>query len=110
MKGKKPHTAAAREALEEAGVTGVIAKRPIGAYQYIKRLKNGAPLLCTVDVFPMMVSYQMKHWPEQHQRNARWFLPAEAIDAVDEIELKAIIAGFMSTTPNVDQDLDASCH
>ena len=94
MKGRKPHAAAAREALEEAGVVGRIAKQPVGSYQYIKRLKNGAPLQCTVDVFPMMVSRQRDRWREQDERTVRWFPAEEAAVAVEEPELQALIDEF----------------
>jgi len=94
MKGKKPHAAAAREALEEAGAVGKIAKTPFGAYRYVKRLKNGAPLVCSVDVFALQVIRQRKRWPEQHQRTAHWFTVAEAAAAVDEPELQALIERF----------------
>ena len=91
MKGKRPHAAAAREALEEAGVTGHVGKRPMGAYSYVKRLKNGAPLECVVDVFPLRVAGQRTHWPEQAERTARWFPIEEAAQAVQEPELQALI-------------------
>jgi 8-oxo-dGTP pyrophosphatase MutT (NUDIX family) len=94
MKGRKPHAAAAREALEEAGVAGRIAKKPVGSYQYVKRLKNGAPLICTVEVFPMMVSRQRNRWAEQDQRTVRWFPAEEAAMAVEEPELQALIDAF----------------
>jgi 8-oxo-dGTP pyrophosphatase MutT (NUDIX family) len=94
MKGRKPHAVAAREALEEAGVVGRIGKRPVGSYQYVKRLKNGAPLLCTVEVFPMMVERQRDRWREQDQRTARWFPAEEAAAAVEEPELQALIDEF----------------
>jgi 8-oxo-dGTP pyrophosphatase MutT (NUDIX family) len=45
MKGRKPHAAAAQEALEEAGVVGKIGKDPVGIYHYIKRMKNGSQQL-----------------------------------------------------------------
>src|SRR5262249_56765677 len=41
-KGKSPHGSAAREAFEEAGVVGAVAKRPVGSFSYHKRLKSGA--------------------------------------------------------------------
>src|SRR3954470_23354950 len=41
IKGRRPHVAAAREALEEAGLVGRVDKEPIGTYRYNKRLKNG---------------------------------------------------------------------
>ncbi len=43
MKGKTAHAAAAREALEEAGLKGKIGKQSLGDYSYGKRLSNGAP-------------------------------------------------------------------
>ena len=94
MKNKKPHAAAAREALEEAGVTGRVMKRPIGTYSYIKRLKNGAPLQCSVDVFPLKVEQQRDRWPEQAQRTGRWFSAEEAAESVEEPELRALITSF----------------
>jgi 8-oxo-dGTP pyrophosphatase MutT (NUDIX family) len=94
MKNKKPHAAAAREALEEAGVTGRVLKRPIGAYSYIKRLKNGAPLQCSVDVFPLKVTGQVTRWREQGERTGRWFSIEEAAEAVDEEDLKVLIRRF----------------
>ena len=94
MKGKKPHAAAAREALEEAGVVGPIGRRSIGSYSYVKRLKNGAPLLCTVEVFPLMVSRRRDRWREQDQRTSQWFPAEEAATMVEEPELQALIDEF----------------
>ena len=94
MKGRKPYAAAAREALEEAGVVGTIGKTPIGAYRYVKRLKNGAPLVCSVDVFALLVARQRRRWPEQHQRTAHWFPVAEAAAVVQEPELQDLIERF----------------
>jgi 8-oxo-dGTP pyrophosphatase MutT (NUDIX family) len=94
MKNKKPHAAAAREALEEAGVTGRVLKRPIGTYSYVKRLKNGAPLQCSVDVYPLKVTGQRTRWPEQGERTGRWFPVEEAAAAVDEPDLQLLIRQF----------------
>ena len=94
MKGRKPHQAAAQEALEEAGVEGVITEEPIGGYQYKKRLGNGAELQCTVDVYSLEVERQRKRWPEQHQRTAHWFTPEEAAEAVHEPDLQELILSF----------------
>jgi 8-oxo-dGTP pyrophosphatase MutT (NUDIX family) len=99
MAGKKPHAAAAQEALEEAGVIGKIAKTPIGAYTYVKRLKNGAGLVCKVDVYPLAVARQLKRWPEQAQRTAHWFAPYEAAQAVNEPELDELIEAFGANPP-----------
>ncbi len=94
MKGRKPHAAAAREALEEAGLIGKIAKEPIGVYSYHKRLKNGASLLCDVTVFPMKVERERKRWLEMDQRTRQWFSLPEAAQAVHEPELREVIDQF----------------
>jgi 8-oxo-dGTP pyrophosphatase MutT (NUDIX family) len=94
MKGVKPHAVAAIEAQQEAGLTGKIEKTKIGCFHYQKRLKNGAVILCRVDVFPMQVLRQAKHWPEQGQRVTQWFSYADAAEEVLEVELKALILAF----------------
>lgn len=94
MKGKKPHQAAAIEARQEAGVTGEIEKMPLGEYAYVKRLKDGAPLDCTVQVFPLQVTGQQRHWREKHERVGRWFTAEEAADLVDEASLSALMLAF----------------
>lgn len=94
MKGRKPHAAAAQEALEEAGLLGKIEKKPVGSYHYVKNMRNGAAILCRVDVFPMQVERQRKSWPERDQRVTRWFSLAQAAEVVREPELADIIRDF----------------
>lgn len=94
MKGKLDHQAAAQEAYEEAGLDGVIAETPFGEYEYLKRLKSGAGRLVKVDVFPMKVTGEHATWPEKGQRTLRWMTPVEAALAVQEPELRGLIARF----------------
>lgn len=94
MKGRKPHATAAIEALQEAGLLGKIEKTPLGAFHYHKRLKNGATLLCRVDVFALRVARQRKTWPEKSQRVAKWFGRMEAAQLVQEPELAQLIEDF----------------
>jgi 8-oxo-dGTP pyrophosphatase MutT (NUDIX family) len=91
MKGRSPHAAAAREALEEAGVVGQISKKPLGSYAYEKRMKTGQSIPCRVDVFPLKVSAQKRTWPEKDERAHHWFDWEEAADAVHEPELADLI-------------------
>src|SRR5205085_5647367 len=51
IKGKSSAKSAAREAFEEAGVTGKVKKSPVGTYAYDKRLKNGRLQRVRVTVF-----------------------------------------------------------
>jgi 8-oxo-dGTP pyrophosphatase MutT (NUDIX family) len=91
MKDRKPYAAAKREAFEEAGVRGQIGKRPIGTYEYGKRLKSRTTVTCKVEVFPLKVREQAAKWPERGEREGRWFSPDEAAGVVEEAELREII-------------------
>jgi 8-oxo-dGTP pyrophosphatase MutT (NUDIX family) len=94
MPGRTPGQAAAQEAYEEAGVVGDASTRPIGAYSYGKRLRDGAVQAVEVQVFPLEVLVERLAFPEQGQRDKRWIAPAEAADLVDEPDLQAIIRRF----------------
>ena len=91
MRGRTGRQAAAREAFEEAGLDGAVARRPIGAYTHGKKLKDGTTVTCSVRVYPFAVAGQRARWPEMGERQARWFTPETAAQAVDEPELAALI-------------------
>src|SRR5271169_1941963 len=86
-----PPDSAAREAMEEAGLTGRISDRSIGFYHHEKRLADGSTVPGTVETFVFDVEKQFTSWPEQDQRHTQWFELEEAADAVQEAELSAII-------------------
>ena len=88
------HDAAAREALEEAGVTGVVDPAPIGGFRYDKQRLSGATISTTVAVYALAVTAEHDEWPESAQRVRRWFSPADAADAVDEPDLGTLIRAF----------------
>jgi uncharacterized protein Yka (UPF0111/DUF47 family)/8-oxo-dGTP pyrophosphatase MutT (NUDIX family) len=92
--GMAAHSAAALEAEEEAGVTGLVCPAALGSYRYRKKRSNGASLMFDVDVFPLAVSTELSVWKEQSQRERRWFGLAEAADAVDEPDLRDLIRSF----------------
>ncbi|QZP09788.1 DUF47 family protein [Caenibius sp. WL] len=92
--GLSPHASAAREAEEEAGVLGAACPTPIGTYRFRKRRKSGASVLTDVQVFPFAVTEELESWEEQHERERRWFTLAEAAEAVEEDDLRALIRSF----------------
>ena len=94
IKGKPGPRSAAQEAFEEAGVEGDLDTQAIGAYPYLKRLKDGSTRPLSVEVFPLKVSRELPDWPEKDQRQRRWFKLPEAAEAVDEPELGDIIRSF----------------
>lgn len=94
MKNRTPSQAAEVEAFEEAGVSGAIAKQPVGEYTYAKTLKDGTVAACRVDVFPLAVKRLAKKWKEKGQRHLQWMTQAEAAERVAESELARLIADF----------------
>ena len=91
-----PNESAAHEAMEEAGVIGSISKKPIGSYPYEKRLSDGSAVRCRVRVFALDVEKQFPSWREQDQRRRKWFVAHQAVAAVEEPELRAIIRRLTS--------------
>ncbi|MES2175126.1 DUF47 family protein [Sphingobium sp. AR-3-1] len=94
IKGLAGHRAAELEAYEEAGIHGIACPAPLGRYSYDKRKRKGGSREATVEVFPLAVTGHLTQWPEQGQRELRWFPVAEAAKAVDEPDLQSIIAAF----------------
>lgn len=94
MKGRSPSEAAAREAWEEAGVTGQPKSDAIGCYRYLKNLRPGTDLPCEVTVFPIEVERLEEDFPEAHQRQRKWFKPLKAARKVAEPGLKQLILAF----------------
>ncbi len=92
--GSMPHSAAALEAEEEAGVRGALCPVPLGTYRYRKRRSSGASLMADVELFPLAVTSELPTWKEQAERERRWFSLADAAHAVDEPDLRELIRSF----------------
>jgi 8-oxo-dGTP pyrophosphatase MutT (NUDIX family) len=94
IKGLASHEAAAREAFEEAGVSGDVAKRKLGAFHYDKRLASGRVQKVKVAVFALQVEAMNEAYPEAGQRERFWTSPAEAADLVQEPQLAELLRRF----------------
>jgi 8-oxo-dGTP pyrophosphatase MutT (NUDIX family) len=99
MAGRSGSATAGIEAMEEAGLLGVISKQPIGQYFYEKRFSRYVQT-CRVEVFPMRVARQRDDWPEKHERSTQWFPAEEAMDLVSDPELGALIGAFIRSSAN----------
>jgi 8-oxo-dGTP pyrophosphatase MutT (NUDIX family) len=93
IKGLKSPQTAAREAFEEAGVEGEVAKK-VGVYHYDKRLRSGRMQRVRVGVYPLKVDTEREAWPEVQQREKLWTTPRAAADLVQEPELSQILRTF----------------
>jgi len=88
---------AAREAFEEAGVTGEIGPRPIADFLYIKRLHVFSWARCRVEVYPLRTSCQHLVWPEQASRRSVWMAPGKAAATVRETQLSRVLRAIDSS-------------
>ena len=89
--GNTPQDAALIEAFEEAGVKGRIqSKSALGTHDYVKPDDTEKNRYFT-DVYLMAVDKELDDWPERKERNRTWMTFAEAIDALEEPDLKKIV-------------------
>src|SRR5262245_17289166 len=86
--GEKARDAAIREAEEEAGLRGIVARRRLGRYRHV----NGRGP-CLVDVFLMRVTTVMEEWMEDNLRRRRWMRVSDAADHLRE-ELQDFVYGL----------------
>lgn len=91
MRGKTLSEAAAREAWEEAGVTGEIDTKPIGGFTYTKIRKSGFPVQCRAQVFLMHMTDIAKDYPEATKRTRKWTRLDKAAAMVRDAELAEIL-------------------
>lgn len=89
-----PAENAAREAFEEAGVTGKISPQPIGSYHYLKERKDGGGVPCSVEVYALAVTRQVDDWPEKNIRELAWLPVDQAVARVAEPGLRHVLKDF----------------
>lgn len=85
---------AAREAFEEAGVTGKTLSQPVGHYHYLKEKREGTGMPVRVEVFAMAVTKQLDDWPEKAVRTLAWMPLNEAAAKVSEPGVKLVLKAF----------------
>lgn len=85
--GHSAGEAALVEAWEEAGLVGVLDPEPVGSYLYEKYGRTHH-----VVVYLLRVTEESVDWPERDVRKREWVDPAEAVDRIEEVGLREIIA------------------
>ena len=91
MPGKTLSKAAEQEAFEEAGVRGAVEANPIGQFEHEKQSGLLGSLKVCILVHPLAVERELPDWPEQGQRQRKWFKLKDAAEQVDSPELGAMI-------------------
>lgn len=93
--GWTPHTAAAQEALEEAGLIGDIEPQCLGSFAYRKQRAEGA-VFKDVDVYGLRVGRQLKDWPEKGEREVLRCSVATALSLITVPGLAQVIEDFFN--------------
>jgi len=96
MVGRKPRVVALTEARQEAGIKGIISRKPIGSFHYAKTLDRGEERLCECIVFLMLVTHEALTWREQKERTRAWFPRDEAAELVNEGALAMMIRNLLT--------------
>lgn len=89
--GKTAGEIALQEAWEEAGLTGVLQREPVGSYLYEKFSSQHL-----VTVFLMRVTEEAGDWPEDRFRQRVWVSPADAVDRIEDEGLRELIRSTAS--------------
>jgi 8-oxo-dGTP pyrophosphatase MutT (NUDIX family) len=94
--GMTPPAAAAREALEEAGVTGEPEPQPLGSFRTMKiRPPFAWPI--EVAIYSMRIDEVLDDWPEGRQRRRRFVTLAEAGRLLNDPAMLAIAERFAAS-------------
>lgn len=101
---------AAREAFEEAGVTGKIGTSPVGHYHYLKERREGGGIPVSVDVFALAVTRQLDEWPEKGRRSMIWVPLDQAAAKVLEPGLRSVLRYFRKQHAAQSRPLPARNH
>jgi 8-oxo-dGTP pyrophosphatase MutT (NUDIX family) len=86
--GETPRAAAAREAFEEAGVSGAISPRPVGRYTYSK---DTPAQRYKVTVYALEIQSIAEDFPDKAVRRSRWFSAGDAADLAGQPGLRELL-------------------
>jgi 8-oxo-dGTP pyrophosphatase MutT (NUDIX family) len=92
--GESFYDAAAREAGEEAGLSGSVSPQEVGRYFYAKVLPSGEEIPCEVHVYPLEVDKVAGKWKEKRERKRKWVSPAVAARMLNEPDLCKLVSAF----------------
>lgn len=86
-----PWESAAKEAMEEAGVTGAADPAAVGSYR-TRKVEGNAGRWINVELYPLRVEDQLESWPEQHSRRRGWASLRQARRMIDNRGLFRVLA------------------
>jgi len=93
--GKTTGEIALQEAWEEAGLTGVLSREPVGSYLYEKYGSTHHVL-----VYTLRVVETASKWPEQASRERVWLDIKDALERIDDAGLREVIRRGLQNDKN----------
>ncbi len=91
-RGMVPHSSAAKEAFEEAGVIGRTDPSPIATY--VRTSKSATEEPVRVNVYTLAVTTEAPVWPEMHQRKRCWASVPQALSLVESKSIRNALSTF----------------
>ena len=91
---------AKKEAMEEAGVSGLISKAPIGDFIHNKTISRGQKTPCKVITYSLLVTDQLLDWDEKKERSRRWCSISKAAERVSNRGLSKMLR-IISEDPSI---------
>jgi ADP-ribose pyrophosphatase YjhB (NUDIX family) len=111
MRRRRPHKAAAQEAIEEAGVHGRASPVSIGEFKLASCFAGrGPPGGQQVTVFPLLVERCDDDWQEKGARERRWLRLQQAASTVHPPGLRSLIERLPRLLAGRDQDEEGKEH
>ncbi|KAJ0973521.1 hypothetical protein J5N97_021480 [Dioscorea zingiberensis] len=101
--------AACREALEEAGVKGIINETILGVWEFRSKSRQNSCTLegaCRGYMFAMEVTEELEWWPEQSSHKRRWVLSDHANANEVVVVQPAAVPEVAVTTPQCTSELE----
>ncbi|KAM7267192.1 hypothetical protein ACFE04_009358 [Oxalis oulophora] len=100
--------AAAREAVEEAGVRGDL-RDFVGSYHFKSKTHQDEFCpegLCTASMFALYVTEELESWPEQSTRSRQWLPVSEAVENCRHAWMKEALENWVAdmSTKNATAD------
>jgi 8-oxo-dGTP pyrophosphatase MutT (NUDIX family) len=95
---------AVKEAYEEAGVTGRLDPNSLGSYLHRRGEESHE-----VEVFRLDVERVLDAWPEEKDRDRRWFTMDEALERLDSPRLCRMLRTLQTQTTGVVDPAFLSC-
>ncbi|XP_041014364.1 nudix hydrolase 13, mitochondrial-like [Juglans microcarpa x Juglans regia] len=92
--------AARREALEEAGVRGILSENPLGVWEFRSKSRQNSSSLeggCRGYMFALNVTEELDSWPEQASHDRKWLTTEEAFKFCRYDWMRDALRRFLNT-------------